>query len=192
MVTGASRGLGRAIALALAGAGATVALAARSKRDLEETARLVKAAGARAIVATTDVASYPAVETLMKTVVASFGRVDIVVNNPGIARPKPLAETSPEEWQGVVDANLTGVFNGCRAAAQYLIGQGSGKVINLASVGLQLRRDRGSRDPSSARRRSSPASTPIGWPWIRATSPIASRRGRKSSCRCISTVEPPT
>ena len=96
MVTGASRGLGRAIALALAEAGATVALAARSKRDLEETARLVEAAGARAIVAPTDVASYPAVETLMKTVVASFGRVDIVVNNSGIARPKPLAETSPE------------------------------------------------------------------------------------------------
>ena len=134
MVTGASRGLGRAIALALAEAGATVALAARSKRDLEETARLVEAAGARAIVAPTDVASYPAVETLMKTVVASFGRVDIVVNNAGIARPKPLAETSPEEWQGVVDVNLTGVFNGCRAAAQYLIGQGRGKVINIASV----------------------------------------------------------
>ena len=111
-----------------------MALAARSKRDLEETARLVEAAGARAIIAPTDVASYPAVETLMKTVVASFGRVDIVVNNAGIARPKPLAETSPEEWQGVVDVNLTGVFNGCRAAAQYLIGQGRGKVINVASV----------------------------------------------------------
>ena len=134
MVTGASRGLGRAIALALAEAGATVALAARSKRDLEETARLVEAAGARAIVAPTDVASYPAVETLMKTVVASFGRVDIVVNNAGVARPKPLAESSPEEWQGVVDVNLTGVFNVCRAAAQYLIGQGRGKVINVASV----------------------------------------------------------
>jgi len=118
----------------LAEAGATVALAARSKRDLEETARLVEAAGARAIVAPTDVASYPAVETLMRTVVASFGRVDIVVNNAGVARPKPLAETSPEEWQGVVDVNLTGVFNGCRAAAQYLIGQGRGKVINIASV----------------------------------------------------------
>ena len=111
-----------------------MALAARSKSDLEETARLVEAAGTRAIVAPTDVGSYPAVETLMKTVVASFGRVDIVVNNAGIARPKPLAETSPEEWQGVVDVNLTGVFNGCRAAAEYLIGQGRGKIINVASV----------------------------------------------------------
>jgi NAD(P)-dependent dehydrogenase (short-subunit alcohol dehydrogenase family) len=111
-----------------------VALTARSKPDLEETARLVEAAGGRAIVMPTDIVRYPAVETLMRTVVASFGRVDIVVNNAGIARPKPLAETSPEEWQGVVDVNLTGVFNVCRAAAQYLIGQGRGKVINVASV----------------------------------------------------------
>jgi NAD(P)-dependent dehydrogenase (short-subunit alcohol dehydrogenase family) len=134
VVTGASRGLGRAIALALAEAGAHVALASRSKPDLEETANLVEAGGGRAVVVPTDVASYPAVEALMKTAVSAFGRLDIVVNNSGIARVKPFAEISPEDWQAVVDVNLTGVFNGCRAAASYLIGRGSGKVINLASV----------------------------------------------------------
>jgi len=111
-----------------------VALAARSKPDLEETAKLVEATGARMIVVPTDVVSYAAVEVLMKTTVASFEGLDIVVNNSGIARPRPLAETSPEDWQAVVDVNLTGVFNGCRAAAPYLIGRGSGKVINVASV----------------------------------------------------------
>jgi len=134
VVTGASRGLGRAIAVALAEAGASVALAARSQPDLDATARLVEAASGRAIVVPTDVSHYPAVEALMRATVDAFGRLDIVVNNSGIARPKPLAETSPEDWQGVVDVNLTGVFHGCRAAAPYLIGQGSGKVINLASV----------------------------------------------------------
>jgi 2-deoxy-D-gluconate 3-dehydrogenase len=134
VVTGASRGLGRAIAMALAAAGANVALAARSKPDLEETANLVVGAGGRAVVVPTDVASYDAVETLMKTTMSVFGRLDIVVNNSGIARVKPFAEMSPEDWQAIVDVNLIGTFNGCRAAASYLIAQGSGKVINLASV----------------------------------------------------------
>ena len=134
VVTGASRGLGRAIAMALAAAGANVALAARSKPELEETANLVVGAGGRAVVVPTDVASYDAVETLMKTTTSVFGRLDIVVNNSGIARVKPFAEMSPADWQAVVDVNLTGTFNGCRAAASYLIAQGSGKVINLASV----------------------------------------------------------
>jgi len=134
VVTGASRGLGRAMAVALGAAGASLVLAARSKGDLEETARLVEAHGARAIVVPTDVASYPAVETLMQSAVSAFGRLDVVVNNSGIARVKPLAETSPEDWQAVLGVNLTGVFNGCRAAAPYFLDQGSGKVINVASV----------------------------------------------------------
>jgi 2-deoxy-D-gluconate 3-dehydrogenase len=111
-----------------------VVLAARSQPDLEGTAHLVEATGARALVVPTDVSRYPAVEALMSATVDAFGRVDIVVNNSGVARPKPLVETSPEDWQGVVDVNLTGVFNGCRAAGPLLISQGSGKVINLASV----------------------------------------------------------
>ena len=134
VVTGASRGLGRAIAVALAEAGAHVALAARSRPDLEETARRVERTGARALVAPTDVSIYPAVDALMRTTVETLGRLDIVINNSGVANPKPLADTSPEEWQAVIGVNLTGVFNGCRAAAPYLLGQGSGKVINLASV----------------------------------------------------------
>jgi NAD(P)-dependent dehydrogenase (short-subunit alcohol dehydrogenase family) len=134
IVTGASRGLGRAIALALAEAGASIALAARSKPDLETTARLVEAAGGRAAVVPTDVASYPAVEALVAATVSTFGRLDVLVNNSGIARVKPFAELTPEDWHVVVDVNLTGVFNGCRAAAPVLIGQGHGKVINIASV----------------------------------------------------------
>ncbi len=133
-MTGASRGLGRAMALALAGAGAAVALAARSKPDLEETAARVDAAGGRAIVVPTDVASYPAVEALMKMTADQLGRLAVVGKHSGIARPKPLVETSVDDWHAVLGVNLTGVFNGCRAAASYLLGQGSGKVINIASV----------------------------------------------------------
>jgi 2-deoxy-D-gluconate 3-dehydrogenase len=134
VVTGASRGLGRAMAVALAGAGADVAVAARAKTDLEETAHQVEALGVRALALVTDVAAYASVESLMTQTVATLGRLDIVVNNAGIARVAPLAEASLDDWRTILDVNLSGVFHGCRAAAPHLIRQRAGKVINLASV----------------------------------------------------------
>jgi 2-deoxy-D-gluconate 3-dehydrogenase len=140
VITGASRGLGRAMAVAFAEAGADMALAARSKPDLEETAHLVQAAGRRALVVPTDVTSYAEVETLMTRALRELGRLDIVVNNSGVARVKPLVEWTPDEWRVLVDVNLMSVLNGCRAAAPHLIAQQAGKVINvssmLAAVGL--------------------------------------------------------
>ena len=111
-----------------------MALAARSKGDLEETARRVQAAGRRALVVPTDVASYTEVEALMARAVRELGRLDIVVNNSGVAKVAPLAEMTAADWRFMVDVNLTGAFNGCRAAAPHLIAQTSGKVINVASV----------------------------------------------------------
>ncbi len=134
IVTGASRGLGRAMALALAGAGADVAVAARSTVDLEETAHQVEQLGRRALVVPTDVSVYARVEMLVKRTVAELGGLHILVNNSGIARVTPLAEMSPEEFARTLQVNLVGVFNGCRAAAAHLIAQKSGKVINIASV----------------------------------------------------------
>ncbi len=134
VVTGASRGLGRAIARALAAAGADCALAARSKADLEETAALVEALGRRALAVPTDVAAYAEVEALVERTRRALGRLDIVVNNSGIALVKPLQEWAPGEWQRLLDVNLVGVFNVCRAAAPVLIEQRAGKVINVASM----------------------------------------------------------
>ena len=134
VVTGASRGLGRAIALALAEAGADVAVAGRAAAELEETARQAVQHDVRALPFVADVSAYPEVERLMAHVVSALGRLDIVVNNAGIARVAPLAEASLDDWRAIVEVNLSGVFYGCRAAAPYLIRQRSGKVINLASV----------------------------------------------------------
>jgi len=134
VVTGASRGLGRAIATALAQAGANVALAGRSDVDLRETSRLVGEHGAASLVIPTDVSEYAAVEALITRTRASFDRLDIVVNNAGIAKVAPLVNMSPHDWRLMTDVNLIGVFNGCRAAAPYLIGQRAGKIINVASV----------------------------------------------------------
>ena len=117
MVTGASRGL-----------------AGRSKPDLEDTARSVQAASRRALVVPTDVAAYAEVEALMGRAVAELGRLDVVVNNAGVAKVAPLVEMTEADWRWIVDTNLIGVINGCRAAAPHLIAQKRGKVINVASV----------------------------------------------------------
>ena len=111
-----------------------MALAARSKEDLEETARLAAATGRRALVVPTDVARYEAVEALVARTLGELGRLDVLVNNSGVAKVVPLAEATAEDWRFVLDVNLTGVFNGCRAAGPHLIAQRAGKVINLASV----------------------------------------------------------
>jgi len=134
IVTGASRGLGRAVAVALAEAGADIAVAARAKAELEETAHHVEKLGRRAVVVPTDVSAYAEVEALVKRAVDVLGGLHIIVNNAGIATVAPAAEMSPEAFRRVLDVNLVGVFNGCRAAAPHLIAQNSGKVINLASV----------------------------------------------------------
>jgi len=134
IVTGASRGLGRAMAKALAEAGADVALAARSVAELEETAMAIEKIGRRALVVPTDVTIYSQVETLVERAAGAFGRLDIVVNNSGIAAVVPVAEMPPEDFRRTVEVNLVGVFNGCRAAAGRLIAQKSGKIINLASM----------------------------------------------------------
>jgi NAD(P)-dependent dehydrogenase (short-subunit alcohol dehydrogenase family) len=134
VVTGASRGLGRAMAVALADAGAAVALAARATIDLEETAHLIGQAGGRTLVVPTDVSHYEAVDGLMARAARELGRLDIVVNNAGVAKVAPLVEMSPADWRSMLDVNLTGVFYGCRAAAARLIAQRAGKIINVASV----------------------------------------------------------
>jgi 2-deoxy-D-gluconate 3-dehydrogenase len=122
------------MAIALAGAGAHVALAARAKPDLEETAHRVEQHGVRALVAPTDVTRYDEVDALMTRTVEALGGLDVIVNNSGIARAVPLAEATAEDWRAMLDVNLTGVFNGCRAAAPHLIGRRRGKIINVASV----------------------------------------------------------
>ena len=122
------------MAVTFAAEGAHVALAARSKPDLEETAHQVEGHGVRALVVPTDVSRYDEVDALVTRTVAALGGLDVLVNNSGIARPMPLAEATSADWRAMVDVNLTGVFNGCRAAAPHLIARRRGKVINLASV----------------------------------------------------------
>ncbi len=134
LVTGASRGLGRAMALGLAEAGADLGLLARSRDQLEETAAAARGLGRTAVARPVDLASPAEAERAVQELEAAFGRIDVLVNNSGIAVVKPLVETTLEEWRAILDTNLTAAFALCRAVGRGMIARGRGKVINIASV----------------------------------------------------------
>ena len=134
LVTGASRGLGRAMALGLAEAGADVALMARSLDGLQDAAAAVAGRGRRALALPADVVVEGEVQAAVERALDVFGTIDILVNNSGVAVVKPLVETTPAEWRRIVETNLTGAFNCCRAVGPTMIARRRGKVVNVASV----------------------------------------------------------
>ncbi len=135
IVTGASRGIGKAAALALAAEGADVVVNyASSSAAAEQVVGEIEAAGGRAIAIAADVSQADQVDTLVNTVVEKWGRVDVLVNNAGITRDTLLLRMKPEDWQAVIDLNLTGVFLCTRAVSKIMLKQRSGRIINITSV----------------------------------------------------------
>jgi len=134
-VTGASRGIGRAIALTLAEAGADVVVNyAGNAAAAEEVAAEIRKMGRRALILQGDVSQTEAAASMLDAVVAEFGRCDILVNNAGITRDGLLMRMKEEDWDAVLDTNLKGVFNCTKAALKYMMKQRSGKIVNIASV----------------------------------------------------------
>ncbi len=135
-MTGASRGLGRAIALALAEAGATLALAARGVEDLERAAAEVGKHGVRAEVFRADLRHTGDIEALVAGAIRTFGRIDVLVNNAGISGDdKPLLDLAPEDWDGVLAVNLRGPALCAQAVARTMVARKRGRIINIASIG---------------------------------------------------------
>lgn len=134
LITGASRGLGRAMAVALAQGGAKLALVARDEEKLKETAASVVEAGSEARVFVADVAREADVERLKQDVSQAYGRVDILINNAGINNRKHLVDFTLDEWQAVMDTNVTSVFLMCRAFIPMMKGHGYGRIINMTSI----------------------------------------------------------
>jgi 2-deoxy-D-gluconate 3-dehydrogenase len=132
LVTGANTGIGQAIAIALAAAGADVALAGRTAA--EETAAQIAALGRRAIIVPADLSTIAPVQGVVDETVDKLGRLDILVNNAGIIRRADAVDFTEEDWDAVVDTNLKSVFFLCQAAGKRMIAQGSGKIINIASM----------------------------------------------------------
>ncbi len=128
LITGASKGLGKAIALALAKAGARLALASRNLELLNETAAAVRKLGTEAAVFQVDVTDEAQVLRLEKAVAEEFGKVQILINSAGMNNRKPVTEFTLAEWRQVMDTNLTGVFLICRSFVPQMRGQGYGRI----------------------------------------------------------------
>jgi len=132
IVTGANTGIGQAVALALAGAGADVALAGRTLAV--DTAAKVEALGRRAVTIDADLGSTEPVQRIVDQCLSSLGRLDILVNNAGIIRRADAVDFSEADWDAVVDTDLKSLFFLCQAAGRHMIGQGRGKIVNIASL----------------------------------------------------------
>lgn len=133
LVTGAARGLGQGMAIGLAEAGADVAIVTH-RTDATETKQAIEALGRRCTVITANLAEEKEVPRVISETIQAFGKLDILLNNSGIIRRTPAAEHAAEDWHDVIDLNLHSVFFLCQAAGREMIKQGSGKIINIASM----------------------------------------------------------
>lgn len=134
LVTGASRGLGKAMAIALGREGSRVALVARDVEKLNETAEAIRSEGGEAAIFQADLTIEEQVAALERQVSADLGRVQILINNAGVNLRKPVTEFTLEEWRWVMDSNLTSAFLMCRAFVPHMKGTGYGRILNLTSI----------------------------------------------------------
>lgn len=135
LVTGASRGIGRATALELAKAGAKVAVNfAGNRAAAEEVVSLIEAAGGQAMLVQADVGNAADVEAMVKAVVERFGKIDILVNNAGIVRDNLILRMKEEDWDAVIHTNLKGIFNCTKAVSKLMMKQHYGRIVNMASI----------------------------------------------------------
>jgi len=134
LITGASKGLGKAMALALGGAGARLILVSRNLEQLGDTAKAVRAVGGGAEIFRADVTQEADVLRLQQEVSARSGKIQILINNAGINIRKPVTDFTLDEWNQVIGTNLTGAFLLCRAFVPCMKGQGYGRILNLTSI----------------------------------------------------------
>lgn len=134
IVTGAGRGLGRAIAVGLAQFGADVAIVSRTRAQLEETAAQIAKTGCEALILPADVSKKGEVESVVQNVVEKWGRLDVLVNNAGVDAAQPALDYKEEDWDFVLDVNLKGYFLFAQAAGRQMIRQRRGSIINNSSI----------------------------------------------------------
>uniref|UniRef100_Q026E7 Short-chain dehydrogenase/reductase SDR n=1 Tax=Solibacter usitatus (strain Ellin6076) TaxID=234267 RepID=Q026E7_SOLUE len=134
VITGASKGLGKAMAMALAAEGTRIALVSRDEARLNEVAAELIAAGGDAAIFRADVTSEEQVRQAERAILATYGKVDILINNAGVNVRKPVVEFTVEEWHRVMDTNVTAAFLMCRSFVPAMSGRGYGRILNMTSI----------------------------------------------------------
>jgi 3-oxoacyl-[acyl-carrier protein] reductase len=134
LVTGGAQGIGKAVALLLARNGADIAVSDINLEKAKETVKEVQALGRKALAIKADVATSGDVEKMVDAILSQFGKVDILINNAGIARDKLILRMTEEDWDAVLNINLKGTFNCTKAVVRHMSKQKSGKIVNIASV----------------------------------------------------------
>ena len=135
LVTGASRGIGRAVAICLAKSGAKIAVNyAGNQAAAEEVKQIIEQNGGEAILVQADISNAESVDAMVASVMEAFGRIDILVNNAGITRDTLLMRMKEADWNAVIQTNLTGVFYVTKAVSKIMMKQRSGKIVNMSSV----------------------------------------------------------
>jgi len=134
VVTGGTAGIGRALALGLADAGADVVAFARTAEAVEKTAAEIEARGRRTIRATADVTDRASLERARDATLAAFGRIDILVNCAGRIKRTPILDLPEEEWNGILETNLTGTLRACQVFGRPMLERGAGRIVNIASL----------------------------------------------------------
>ena len=138
VVLGGSSGLGRTVALGLADAGADVVVSARREDLVDKTTTEIEGRGRKSLRITSDVRNKASLVAVRETVLKVFGKVDILVNAAGIIRKLPTLQMKEEEWSDIIDTNLKGTLLGCQVFGEHMLQRGSGRIINIASLGTQL------------------------------------------------------
>ena len=138
VVTGASKGIGKAIAFAFAAAGAKVVLAARTRETLEQVTAELRESGAEALAVPTDVTNVDAVKQLIQRTLDAYQHVDILINNAGIGHFGPVVDFDPDAWDAVLNSNLKAVYLCAKYALPSMLEQGSGQIINVLSIAAKV------------------------------------------------------
>ncbi len=134
VVTGGTSGIGRALSLGLAEAGADVIATARRQQQVDETATAIESRGRRTIRLTADVCERASLERLLTAILDSFGKVDILVNCAGIIKRAPTLDFPDEEWNNILNTNLTGTLRACQIFGRPMLERGYGRIVNIASL----------------------------------------------------------
>jgi NAD(P)-dependent dehydrogenase (short-subunit alcohol dehydrogenase family) len=134
VVVGGTSGIGRAIALGFAQAGADVIPTSRRAEQVEETAREIEDLGRRSLRVTSDVSEHASLERVLREAIGAFGKVDILVNSAGRTKRAPTIDFSEDDWNAIIDTNLTGTLRACQVFGRHMLENESGSIINIASL----------------------------------------------------------